>query len=166
MKTYRQLITESEGSAKTSRNFLPGGFKKVHWQKGTSNFDIGGGKYEKGTDFLAKKGVTNLVYDPYNRSNEHNDMTWDAGEEATTATIFNVLNVVPSRNKRIKLMRQAKRGNIKTVYITAYKKDGDSIGRKTRDGWQNNMPLEEYLPEVQSVFGNGYIKDSMIIANV
>ena len=166
MKKYTDFMIEQKGSAKTSRNFVAKGFKMVSWKSGTSNFDIGGGKFEKSTEYLKKQGVTNYVYDPYNRSASHNKMAWEAGNEAETTTIFNVLNVIPSVGERKKVLRQGKRANTKFVYIIVYEKDGTSVGEKTRDGWQNNKKLIDYLPEVQAVYGNAYIKKGMIIATV
>ena len=39
---------------------------------GSLNADIGGGHAEFGTDFLRDQAVTNIVWDPFNRTNEHN----------------------------------------------------------------------------------------------
>ena len=60
-------------SAATSVNHIPAGFKKIvkDRYKGI-NLDWGGGKYDKGTKYLNQWGIINLVYDPYNRSEEHN----------------------------------------------------------------------------------------------
>jgi len=165
-KTYKDLIKEINGSAKTSRNFVAAGFKLVSWKKGSYNFDLGGGRFEKSTEYLAKKGVTNLIYDPYNRSSKHNNITWTAGDEAETTTIFNVINVIPSQQERLDLIKQGKRKNTRTIYITAYEKDGTGHGSQTRDGWQNNMKLVDYLPEIQSIYPSAYIKKRMIIINV
>ena len=63
-------------SARSSIKQVPAGFKIVDkyfgWKPNTLNLDIGGGKYDLMTEALLKKNVTNLVYDPYNRSEHHN----------------------------------------------------------------------------------------------
>ena len=63
-------------SAKSCIKQVPAGFKIVHkyfgWQENTVNLDIGGGKYDLMTNRLKELGVTNLVFDPYNRSITHN----------------------------------------------------------------------------------------------
>lgn len=153
-------------SSRTSRNILAGAFKKINWKENTSNFDLGGGKYEKATEFLKTKGVINHVYDPYNRSKEHNREAWEAGDKALTSTLCNVLNVISTKTERIKLLRQAKRKNTQKIYITVYEKDKSGIGSKTRDGWQNNMIIEDYLSEVYTLYADAYIKNKMIVVNV
>ena len=88
-------------SAKTSLKQIPAGFKIVDkyftWYQGTVNLDIGGGKYDLMTEALKEKGVTNLVYDPYNRSMKHNADVVNTVlriKGVETVTIFNVLNVI------------------------------------------------------------------------
>ena len=36
------------------------------------NLDIGGGKYDSVTEMYSEHGAENVVYDPFNRSAEHN----------------------------------------------------------------------------------------------
>lgn len=38
------------------------------------NRDYGGGKFDNATEYLAEMNVTNLVYDSFNRSSDHNKM--------------------------------------------------------------------------------------------
>ena len=38
------------------------------------NLDYGGGKFDNATEYLAEMNVTSLVYDPFNRSSDHNKM--------------------------------------------------------------------------------------------
>ena len=165
-KNYNKCIKDQKGSPKTSRKQIAAGFKKINWEKGTFNFDIGGGKYNKATNYLAEKGVINLIYDPYNRSKKYNRESWEAGNKAKTSTLFNVLNVIPSASKRNQTIKQAKRENTQTIYITVYEKDKSGVGSKTRDGYQNNMTLKDYLPEIQKVYGSAYINKNMIIIDI
>ena len=149
-----------KGSPDTSLNQVAGGFKKVKWKSGTVNLDMGGGKYDKASDWLRKNhDVMNYVYDPYNRSNDHNRDSWINTKDALTTTIFNVLNVIPESKDRIALLKKAKRKGTKHIYITVYAgKYGDGKGRKTTKGWQNNMKLKEYLPEIKKVYSKVYSK--------
>ena len=41
-------------------------------KEGDVNLDYGGGRYELGTEYLNEHGVTNLVYDLYSRTMDHN----------------------------------------------------------------------------------------------
>ena len=154
------------GSPKTSRNQLAGGFKKIDWANINKNFDVGGGKYDKGTKYLKSKGVENVIYDLYNRSDLHNALAWRISDDTEISTLFNVLNVIPTKKERIHLLRKAERKNTHKIYITVYEKNKTGIGEETRDGWQNNMKLKDYLPEVQEIYPGAYIKNKMIIINL
>ncbi|MBP0119797.1 MAG: PLxRFG domain-containing protein, partial [Nitrosarchaeum sp.] len=77
---------QTVSSQKTAVNQVAGMVRlveKAHtWVAGSRNLDIGGGPYEATTNALRTKGVTNVVYDKYNRSAAHNDAVvaqFDAG---------------------------------------------------------------------------------------
>lgn len=157
-------------SANTSINStkVPAVFRKVPW-KGGVNFDLGGGKFDTATEYLERFGVTNLIYDPYNRSLEHNDdvLAKAFAEEVDTCTISNVLNVISEKDARWLLLRLAREA-LKLggcCYITVYEGDRSGMGRVTKkDCWQNNLPLREYLSEVREVFPNAHVINGMIVA--
>lgn len=65
-------ISQGFGSAGTSLNQVPSATRKIKWEPGTVNVDIGGGRFDKATDYLRDNGVENLVFDPFNRNAEHN----------------------------------------------------------------------------------------------
>lgn len=150
-------------SENTSRNQIARGFKLVDWSDIPINFDIGGGKYDKASEWLAKHMVENLIYDPYNRSDEFNEQSLYHSQFSYSTTIFNVLNVIPELCERIELLHFAKRERTKYIFITVYEGDKTGIGKKTRDGWQNNMKLISYLPEIQTIYNSAYIQKNMII---
>lgn len=159
-------------SAATSRSTVSSVVGMVErttgWKKGTVNVDIGGGRFQKMTATLQKKGVTNLVYDPYNRSAEHNASVYARVQEtpADTVTISNVLNVIKEASERQKVLRLADR-MLKTggyLYINVYKGDGSGAPRKTRDGWQENRSIDSYLAEVRTVFPNAVRHGALIHA--
>lgn len=152
----------SEGSAKTSRNQLAGGFKKINWDKIKTNFDYGGGKYNKGTKYLKSKGVNNVIFDPYNRDPKHNALAWRISENAEVSTLFNVLNVIPTKEERLYILKQAARKKVRRIYITVYEKNKSGKGHKTRDGWQNNMKLKDYLDEIQEIYPDAELSNNMI----
>ncbi len=169
MKTYKQVVNEfTKGSPDTSQSQVAGGFRKVRWESNTVNMDLGGGKYEKATDYLLNEhNVTNIVYDPYNRSSGHNkEAIKQCDDRAVTTTIFNVLNVIPEAKDRKKLLKFAKRKNTKTIYITVYEKNGDGIGLETTKGWQNNMKLSAYMDEIKSVFPSAKAKTGLVTIKV
>lgn len=148
---------------------VPAVFKKVYWTAGRTNLDLGGGKYDTATEWLEERGVTNLIYDPYNRPRVHNKLVlhYAYSEGVDYVTISNVLNVINDVEERHKLLLKAwtalKTGRF--CFITVYEGDGSGIGKPTKkDCWQNNMKLKEYLGEVYEVFRNAHIEDGMIVA--
>lgn len=167
-KSYAEFIDESQEytSAKTSQSQIAGGFKKVNWKAGDINLDYGGGKYDKATDYLARIGVINLVYDPFNRSSSHNNQMLEEAKTANISTCFNVLNVIKEPEARKKVLKELKRQSTDTIYITVYVGDRSSEGKVTTKGWQNHAPLKWYLDEVKAVYGSASIKKDMIVVKV
>jgi hypothetical protein len=147
--------------------------RTIVWQRGTTNLDFGGGKYDTATGFLATQGVTNLVYDPFNRPTHHN--IWLIKDIMTgrisvdSATLCNVLNVIKEADIRNNVLRNVRtltrfnREYAPHVFISCYRGRGDEPGQ-TCNGWQENRPLKTYLPEVMEVFGTAYIEKNMIVA--
>lgn len=142
-------------SANTSinKNKVPAIFKLVEFEPNTENLDWGGGKYDTATEYLAKKGVKNMILDVYNRSTDHNyeiiqHCGWRMPE---TATISNVLNVIEGKIDRLNTVFEC----LKFVrpggkcYITVYEGDKTGVGKETKpDCWQNNQKLDFYLEEL------------------
>lgn len=165
-------ITQKYTSANTSINSrkVPKGFKSIKWKPGTRNLDYGGGKYDTATEYLATLGVENLIYDPYNRSEEFNMSTIEKAQDGVdSVTVMNVLNVI----YEIEIQKEI----INTVYEAV--KDGgfvmfkihegnkSGIGKVTRkDCWQNNKKTSEYIPMIKEVFGDNNVikKHTLIIA--
>jgi hypothetical protein len=160
-------------SADTSLRQVPALFKKqdIDFPEGGTNFDIGGGRFDEGTKYLAdERGVENFVYDPYNRSPEHNAAVMDRmrTEAADTATAANVLNVIAEPEARADVIRQAMT-NIKpggTAYFQIYEGAGTGVGKVTSKGFQNNKKTADYIGEVEEIFGPDNVrrKGNVIIA--
>ena len=152
------------GSPKTSMNQIAAGFKKIEWARGSINLDIGGGMYNKATEYLkVTHDVTNYVYDPYNRPLSRNTNSWDKTKYAPTSTIFNVLNVIDNKLDRLITVQNAKREGTKAIYITVYEKNKSSKGSWSTRGWQNNMKTIEYLEEIQEIFPQANKEKNMIV---
>jgi len=153
-------------SAATCLNQIPALFRKVEWVPGTVNLDYGGGKYEKATEFLADRGVTNMVYDPYNRSHAHNATVIHRalGNRPHTITLANVLNVIREAKIRHDVLMQLKgllyEGGV--LYISAYEGDRSGVGRETSKGWQENRTLKTYLEEIPHGFHSVTMEKSVI----
>jgi len=72
---YGQRARSRLPSAVTSINSkkLPALFRQVEWRTGTTNADLGAGKFEHITEFLAgEHQVENISFDPFNRTPEAN----------------------------------------------------------------------------------------------
>lgn len=149
-------------SAKTARRQVPGAFKTIArlggFKRGWYNLDVGGGPWPEGSDWLMQQhGVTSLVYDPFNRTPEHNAALLRALaglHGVDTATLCNVLNVVAedwARRDALELARWYLRP-CGTCWVDVYEGDGTGRGRATAYGWQENRRLATYLDEVRAVF--------------
>ena len=162
-------IKQAFGSGNTSLRQVAAGFRKIEFDPGTVNLDLGGGKFDEGTKYLAERGVKNLIFDPVNRNSEHNRAIFDAVKNGgvDTVTCNNVLNVIQEREARSNVILQAakalKPGG--TAYFTVYEGDGTGKGRQSqRDAWQENRKTSDYLDEIREHFSDVTIKNKVITA--
>lgn len=147
-------------SAGTSRNQVASGLRKVvKWglaESGDTNLDFGGGRYDRGTEYLKSFGIRNLVLDPFNRSEEHNRATvaFLMANPADSATILNVLNVIPTREERLQVIYDTFQlvQPYAPVLVQTYTKNGNGRLERTKDGWQMNCKLEFYADEIEKSF--------------
>jgi hypothetical protein len=160
-------------SAKTSIKQVPAGFRIVDehfgWQPHTVNLDIGGGKFDLMTEKLLEKNVTNLIYDPYNRSLAHNVMILSCFEEGNvdTVTMFNLLNVIEDHEIQLNALNMAYDAlkhdgmlYVRSTYMNPAKKSG-----MTKSGtFQHYKTQKEYLEIVKEVFPNAELKFGIIYA--
>lgn len=164
----RGVPQQKISSAKTSIAQIPATFKRVEFKPGTRNLDYGGGSYDLGSEFLREKGVENLVYDRFNRSEEHNDSVLkEIGKRgADTVTVNNVLNVVAEPEVRDFIVEDAA-SYLKpngTAYFLIYEGDGSGSGKETSKGFQNNAKTESYLPTIKRHFNEVIRKGNLVIA--
>jgi hypothetical protein len=163
-------------SAKTSLKQVPAGFKLVDkhfgWKPNTINLDIGGGKYDLMTEALKEKGVTNLIYDPYNRSLEHNCgviRTILNVDGVQTATIFNVLNVIKEREIQLDAVKFAFHSldiNGGMVFIRSTYKNPAKVSGVTKSGtFQHYLTQKDYLEIVKEIFPNAKLEHGLIYAH-
>lgn len=166
-----QSVTSKNTSINGSK--LPKVFRLVEskygWEPATTNLDIGGGRYDNASDFLSNLGVTNLIFDPFNRDVTHNNnvMKKVGHKKADTVTLSNVLCVIPEKDIQNQLIQMAYE-NLKPygiLYLTIYEGDGQGVGRMTgNDQWQEHRKLADYRGQVESVFGRCEIRYGMIRA--
>lgn len=164
--------TEQEyDSAKTSINSkkLPAIYKMIHIPSGSVVIDYGGGRFDNAVDYMAAQDVTLYVYDPYNRSKEHNreairEIRKSGG--ADYAICSNVLNVIKESSVRKEVLENIKRLLKPTgkLYLTVYEGKGDGAEGATKSGYQLNRPTANYLEEIQQVFPDATRKGKLITA--
>jgi hypothetical protein len=158
-------------SADTDIKQVPATLRLVPWKRGTVNADIGGGASDKFTKRLRSKGVENVVYDPFQRSAEHNvaSALRIKDGQADTVTVNNVLNVIENVTHRERVIAQAadavKDKTNGKVYFKIYSGDGTGKPKATRAGWQNNKSAEAYVKEIERYFGSVKRKGDLLIAN-
>ena len=154
-----------KAKANTSLNHIPALFKKLDWSKVTVNLDWGGGKYVKGTEYLAEKDVENIVYDKYNQTAKKQKAALDRAyhTQIDCITCSNVLNVIKSKAERTKLLKhiwlviccQSREfNNLPFIHFTMYEKNGD--GKPDEDLPQTNMRTDKYLPEITANFPDSF----------
>ncbi|GHV40014.1 hypothetical protein FACS1894187_20520 [Synergistales bacterium] len=165
---YEQRVLQAISSADTSIRQVAAAFKKINWTLGTVNLDIGGGRFNEGTDYLSSRGVENLVFDPFNRDEKHNRTVIDRLRESKvdSATATNVLNVIREDAIRDVIIHQAARA-IKpdgVVYFQIYEGDRKGVGKQTSKGWQNNAKTDSYSDAIRRYFGDVVIRGNIIEA--
>ena len=118
--------------------------------------DYGGGKYDTATDYLAKFGIVNYIYDPFNRSEMENRFALERfGYDFVM--LSNVLNVIAEgevRNHIIKKTWEYLKPDGKLL-VKIYEGDRSGIlkANEKRNSCQMNRDLKFYFWEVIEVFG-------------
>ena len=166
--------TEQEfSSAATSINGskLPAIFKLVDFHTNTLNLDYGGGKFDNATEYLKTLGVTNLIYDKFNRTAQHNQeviRTVRENDGADTCTLSNVLNVIKEESIRheilVNIHKLLKSDGI--LYITVFEGQPGQKEGPTKSGYQLARKTSEYIDEVANVFGEDNVtrRGKLIVA--
>ena len=168
IETSEQEYTSANTSINSTK--LPAIFSMVNFKPETINLDYGGGKFDNATAALEGKGVTNLVYDPYNRSSGHNKDVIDTIRKnggADTATCSNVLNVIKepaARTVVIKNIYKLLKPN-GVAYFTVYEGTGKGDEGPTKAGYQLNKKTADYVEEISSVFPSVSRRGKLIVAS-
>lgn len=158
-------------SAKTSinSNKLPAIYHMITLPEGSVGIDYGGGKFDNAVEALAEQGVTLYVYDPYNRSQQHNRAAIKAlraNGGADFAINSNVLNVIKEPEARLNVLENIKKITKPgaPIYITVYEGSGKGNEGVTKSGYQLNRKTADYLDEIKEVFPDAKRKGKLIIA--
>jgi methyltransferase family protein len=170
-------MAQSITSAGTDLNQIPAifrlinatvSFPEAYWAQTHDVLDFGGGRGDKFSDLLASLGVRNYVFDPFNRSEEHNALVERLlkARPADLAVCSNVLNVIKEPSVRREALKTIKSltSPEANVFFTVYEgKHKDSRGRKTTKGWQANRPTKSYIREIRKEFGTVALLNGKLI---
>lgn len=155
-------------SAATARRQVPALHRRVPWRRGSTNLDLGGGPWREASAFLAGRGVRNVVVDPgwQTPGEVARARAAVADGAADTATLANLLNVIPTRAGRRDALALAANalGPGGVAYLSVHEGDGSGRGGPTRDGWQANRRLHSYAREVAEFFGDVRLRGGRIEA--
>lgn len=167
-KDLKQEFSSADTSINSGR--LPAIFHLINLEPGTVNLDFGGGRFDNVATYYEKDGIMNLVFDPFNRTSEHNQEVIKKLREiggADSATCSNVLNVIKEPENRLQVLKNIK-SLIKPgapVYITVYEGKGNGEEGPTKSGYQLNKKTKDYLEEIQEVFPDAKRKGNLIMAS-
>lgn len=167
LETPDQEYSSAETSINSSK--LPAIYKLISLPAGSTGVDFGGGKFDNAVEYLRDKDVTLCVYDPYNRSAEHNKEVLRILREnggADFAINSNVLNVIKEEDARVAVLRNIKKitKSGAPIYITVYEGSGTGEGKATSKGYQLNRKTADYLEDIQQVFPDAKRKGKLIVA--
>jgi len=150
-----------------------GAFMDLELRDGVDRIlDIGGGRYDHKSEYLRKeKGIELLVWDPFNRTQFHNDGVRKSVEQkkVSVATSMSVLNVIPNINARLAHIITVKESL--AIDGIAYFKIWPGTGKYAGTGveefgdneYQANAYSDCFIDEIELVFGleNAYIHPSI-----
>ena len=145
--TMKQTYTSKETSINSKKTPAIYGMKKaIAAMTGKKVIDIGGGRFDTAAETARSYAATVSIYDPYNRSEEHNREVIAGAYDV--AIISNVLNVIDSTAARADVVQLAG-SKADTVLITVYEGDRSGTGRQTAaDSWQENRATADYIKEI------------------
>lgn len=130
----------------TSGNRVSKGLKELVNLKTSTNLDFGGGRFDTGTQWLEEKGITNIIFDPYNRSYEQNTIA--LLQPYDSVTILNVLNVVPNKSERKSILYKALQYTNSFMLISVYQGNRSGVTSQSHLGYQLNQKLDFYEKEI------------------
>lgn len=127
---------------------------KYALKEGTINLDYGSGKYDNVTTKLALRGITNVAFDPYNRTPSHNEnvLTFLSQNPADTVTCSNVLNIAENYEIRksiyTNIHNSLKIGGIAYFHVNEGNRSGIPSILEGLNIFQANRRLSFYYYEI------------------
>lgn len=147
-------------SADTSLNQVAALFKKVTFPAGSKVLDYGGGRFDTAAEYMAENGVFLGVYDPYNRTPEHNAAVMELFKRPDFITCNNVLNVIAENDVIDGILSTLASYGV-PVFISVYEGDRTGRGRATTKGYQRNMRSADYTAMLEKHFDAVSLKNGI-----
>ena len=156
-------------SENTSINQISAPYRlKGVFHKGDRVLDYGGGKYDTATEYMASKGVKVSVYDPFNRTAEHNRSVIARFKNNPPNIIIcaNVLNVIAEDMIVLDVIRKIRNlaGFNTLVLFSVYEGDKSGKGKPTIKGYQRNEPAKAYFNMISHYFSDVTRKGNIFYA--
>jgi hypothetical protein len=128
---------------------------------GRRAIDVGGGESDSNRAYLLHHyQIDCQVIDPFKRSKAHNRWVRAQAKRRPVDVCFSisVLNVIDTPEARVKHLRLCRRlvKPLGQVFFKVWPGDGSGKGAVRSSGYQSNAPLECYLEEIQTVFGESH----------
>ena len=139
---------------------------------GPINFDNGGGQFDFNTKYLKEKyNITNIVYDPFMRTKQHNENTLkevykNNFDSSTSFSVLNTIDLKSARLDHINLCYIALKKN-GLAFFKVWLADNSNITKKVCDQFQINKKSDYYIDEIINIFGKNNVilyNDNTIIA--
>ncbi len=137
--------------------------------------DVGGGKFDCNQNYMKhQKNIDLLVWDPYNRSQSHNDQIQAevSKNKVDAVTSMSVLNVIPEADVRLAHINTLKAALVIggkayfKVWSGAQPLKGTYLPSATDAAYQANAYADRFLREIEIVFGMGNVKLDRNIPNL
>ncbi len=144
----------------------PNAFSDILFDKKTKIIlDVGGGKFDYNRDYMQKRNIDLLVWDPFGRDTHHNNHVEGIVKKAPVdaATSMSVLNVILEVNVRLKHINTAKAA-IKIgekAYFKIWPGEQPLKGSYYPTGnhlyYQANAYADRFFREIEIIFGPGNV---------
>lgn len=136
--------------------------------------DLGGGKFDVNIHYMKQRKVELLVWDPFNRSLEHNSEIQTAVmqkkvDAATSMSVLNVIRELAARLAHITTLKSALiiggKGYFK-IWPGENELKGSYLPLETATEYQANAYAERFYREIEVVFGEGNVHIDKNVPNL
>jgi hypothetical protein len=157
-------MNQKYSSKDTSINVVNKVYKKYNFKPNTTILDYGGGKYDTNTEYMKGKNIEVLVYDKYNRTEEHNREIKEKVKHQNLDYIVcsNVLNVIFEDDIIDSILKEISSYKKAITLIAIYEGNKSGVGTETTKGYQRNEKVNIYIDKIKKYFNIINIKNGII----